>query len=198
MKTINNIIHVWLVYSEIHVILFILSYVRPYVTPTEHAHSLRKYRDKTDEEYKGEENGWEITCIMGMGGSTLGHDGDVGSQWGAHPSFVVMDDKDLGCVWERAGQLGSTTKEWTYLPLAAWARRRGWTTLSTHPRSFMMTSIRKSGKKGACAQGWGALVQEMRWLMGRQAHLGILGPQRGTPVRLSVMICEGAQHTPKT
>jgi hypothetical protein len=47
------------------------------VTPTEHVFSLGIFGDEMDEEHGEGMISWERTCIMGMGRSTLGHDGDV-------------------------------------------------------------------------------------------------------------------------
>jgi hypothetical protein len=51
--------------------------VRPSVTPTECACSLGRFSDESDKEHKEDVIGWERTCLMGVGRSTLGHDGDV-------------------------------------------------------------------------------------------------------------------------
>jgi hypothetical protein len=95
------------------------------VTPTEHAFSLDRFNDELGRDHKEDVIGWEISCLVGVGKSTLGHDGDVRTQGGTHPSSLATNNGDLGCVLERTGQLGSTPKEWTCLPLVAWASWRG-------------------------------------------------------------------------
>jgi len=51
--------------------------VRTFVMPTMHAHSLGRFGDDLDEENKGDAIGWEISCLMDVGRSTLGHYGDM-------------------------------------------------------------------------------------------------------------------------
>ena len=81
--------------------------VRSPMIPTECVCSLDIFDDESYKEHKGDEIYWEIICLMGMGKSTLGHDGYVRSQAGTHPSSLVIDDRDLGCIWERMGKLGN-------------------------------------------------------------------------------------------
>jgi hypothetical protein len=76
--------------------------------PIECMCSLDIFDDESYKEHKGDAIYWEIICLMGMGKSTLGHDGYVRSQAGTHPSSLMIDDRDLGCIWERMGKLGNT------------------------------------------------------------------------------------------
>jgi hypothetical protein len=103
---------------------------------------------------------------LGVGRSTLGHDGDMQSQGDTCPYSLVTYDRDVGCVWERVGQLGSMSKEWTHFPLAAWFHRIGWMTPSAHPQRVTKIETRKSTRQGVHTQGWGTLFQETCWFMG--------------------------------
>jgi hypothetical protein len=80
---------------------------------------------------------------LGVGRSTLGHNGDVRAQGGTHPSSLVTDDEDLGCVWEREGNLGACPRSGPCLPLAAWVHsERLNDSIDTPMESSMMTQGR--------------------------------------------------------
>ena len=43
---------------------------------------------------------WERNCIMLVGRSTMV---TCATQGVTHPSFIVMNDEDMGCIWARVG-----------------------------------------------------------------------------------------------
>jgi hypothetical protein len=43
---------------------------------------------------------WERNCIMLVGRSTMV---TCAAQGVTHPSFIVMNDEDMGCIWARVG-----------------------------------------------------------------------------------------------
>ena len=51
--------------------------VRPPVIPIDRVYYLGRFGDNSDEEHNGDVIIWERNCLMGVGRSTLGHNGDV-------------------------------------------------------------------------------------------------------------------------
>jgi hypothetical protein len=76
------------------------------------------------------------------------HDGDVWRQVGTHLTCFRTIEEDLGCIWERVGQIGSMPREWTCLPLETWVCQRGWKTPSTHLQGFTMIGMKIAQGKG--------------------------------------------------
>jgi hypothetical protein len=75
-------VHIWkraFVYAHVGfcICAFWLPSMCIYETLTERTRCLGRFDNGTDEEHKGEMSNWVRTCIMGVGRSTLGHDGDV-------------------------------------------------------------------------------------------------------------------------
>jgi hypothetical protein len=135
-------------------------------TPTEHVRSLGRFEDRTNEEHKEETIVWVNAKIWVWVGAPWVHDGDVRHQGGTHLTFLIMIDRYLGFVWERAGKIGIMPKDWTRLPLTIWVHQRGWITPSTHPRGVTMIDTREFLRKGVCTQESGVSFQEKWRLMG--------------------------------
>lgn len=141
---------------------------------------------------------WERTCIMGVGRSTLKHNGDVRCPRG-HTPFFPCDER-----WRHGLHLGKNGATWEHVQVVDLSSLHiiGEPERLDHPISTPMEihdyRHKKEHEENEAREKNRRVGKKYVIIDGKRAHLATLGPQWDIMVWLSVTICEGAQHTQKT
>jgi len=73
------------------------------------------FDDGINIEHKEEAISWEIKEIWVWVGAPWGNDGYMWFQGVTHINYLIMIYRDLGCIWEMTGPLGSVPRNGNHI-----------------------------------------------------------------------------------